>query len=87
MIHRYSDTFTQKSILFRQTVLSAVVRSICTHRLWVNSDVMFYETFIEKNKEISAYLRDKQIDCCTLSINQHHPAIENDDSDRDVLLH
>ena len=32
-------------------------------RLWVNGNGMFYETFIERNdKEISAYLRDKQIE-------------------------
>ena len=34
------------------------------------------------NKEISAYLRDKQIDCFTFSIIQHHPTTKNDDSDK-----
>ena len=39
------------------------------------------------NKEISAYLRGKQIECCTFNIIQHHPITENNDSDKDVLLH
>ena len=39
------------------------------------------------NKEISAYLHDKQIECFTFNIIQHHPAAKNDDSDKDVLLH
>ena len=38
------------------------------------------------NKEISAYLRDKQIECFTFSIIQHHPTTKNNDSDKDVLL-
>ena len=39
------------------------------------------------NKEISAYLRDKQIECFTFNIIQHHPTTKNNDSDKDVLLH
>ena len=39
------------------------------------------------NKEISAYLRDKQIKCFTPSITEHHPTTKNNDSDKDVLLH
>ena len=39
------------------------------------------------NKEISAYLRDMQIDCCTFNIIQHHPTTDNNDSDKDDLLH
>ena len=39
------------------------------------------------NKEISAYLRDKQIECCTFNSIQHHNTTENNDSDKDVLLH
>ena len=38
------------------------------------------------HKEISAYLLDKQIERCTFSFNQHHPT-ENNDSDKNVLLH
>ena len=37
------------------------------------------------NKEISAYLRDKQIECFTFNIIQHHSKTQNDDSDKDVL--
>ena len=36
------------------------------------------------NKEISAYLRDKQIECFII---QHNPTTQNNDSDKDVLLH
>ena len=40
------------------------------------------------NREmISAYLCDKQIECFTVNIIQHHPTTENNDSDKDVLLH
>ena len=39
------------------------------------------------NKGISAYLRDKQIESCTFNIIQHHPTTENNDSDKDALLH
>ena len=39
------------------------------------------------NKEISAYLGDKQIEYCTFNIIQHHPTTESNDSDKDVLLH
>ena len=40
---------------------------------------------VERNtKEISGYLRDKQIECCTFNIIQHHPTTENNDSDKDV---
>ena len=38
-------------------------------------------------KEISAYLSDKQIERFTFNIIQHHPTIDNNDSDKDVLLH
>ena len=38
-------------------------------------------------KEISAYLRDKQIECFTFNIIQEHPTAKNNDSDRGVLLH
>ena len=38
------------------------------------------------NKEISAYLCEKQIKCCTFKINQHHPATENNDTDKDALF-
>ena len=41
---------------------------------------------VKRNKEISAYLRDKKIERCTFNIIQHHPIIENNDSDKDVLL-
>ena len=34
---------------------------------------MFYETLKRNNKELCAYLRDKQIECRTLNIIQHHP--------------
>ena len=37
-------------------------------------------------KEISAYLRDKQIECFTFNIIQHHPATKNNDSDKDVCF-
>ena len=33
-------------------------------------------------KEISAYLLDQQIECCTFNIIQHHPTTENNDSDK-----
>ena len=36
------------------------------------------------NKEISAYLHDKQIECCTFN---HRSIVENNDPDKDVLLH
>ena len=39
------------------------------------------------NKEISAYLHDKQIECFTFNIIQHYPATKNNDSDKDVLLY
>ena len=39
------------------------------------------------NKEISAYLCYKQIECCIFNIIQHHPTTDNNDSDKDVLLH
>ena len=39
------------------------------------------------NKEISDYLREKQIEYFTFYIIQHHPAIKNNDSDKDVLLY
>ena len=39
------------------------------------------------NKEISAYLRDKQIECFTLNFIQHHPTTKNNDADKDILLH
>ena len=39
-----------------------------------------------KNKEISAYLTDKQIECFTFNIIQHHSTIKNNDLDKDVLL-
>ena len=39
------------------------------------------------NKEISAYLRDKQIERHTFNIIQHHPTTKNNGSDKDVLLH
>ena len=39
------------------------------------------------NKEISCYLRDKQIECFPFKIFQHHPTSENNDSDENVLLH
>ena len=39
------------------------------------------------NKEVSAYLCNKQIECCTFNIIQHHPTTENNDSDKDVLLY
>ena len=45
--------------------------------LWVNGNATFYETFNERNnKEISAYLFDKQTECCTFKINQHHSITE-----------
>ena len=37
------------------------------------------------NKEISAYLRDKQIECFTSSMIQHHSTTKNNDSDKDVF--
>ena len=39
------------------------------------------------NKEISAYLRDKQSVSFTFNMIQHHPATKDNDSDKDVLLH
>ena len=39
------------------------------------------------NKQISAYMLDKQIECFTFNIIQHHPTTENNDSDKNVLLH
>ena len=39
------------------------------------------------NKQISAYLRDKQIECITFNIILHHPTTENNDLNKDVLLH
>ena len=50
---------------------------------------MFYETFLVKrnNNEMSDYLSDKQIECCTFNIIQDHPTIENNNSEKDVLLH
>ena len=49
---------------------------------------MLYETFIKRNnKEISANLLNKQIECCTFGIKQHHPTTENKNSDKEVLLH
>ena len=41
----------------------------------------------KNNKEISAYLHDKQIEYFTFNIIQHHPTTKNNDSDKDVLLH
>ena len=38
------------------------------------------------NKDISAYLRGKQIECFTFNIIQHHPTAKNNDSDKKVLL-
>ena len=43
---------------------------------------------LERNyKEISAYLRDKQIECFKFNIIQNHPTTKNNDSDQDDLLH
>ena len=39
------------------------------------------------NKEISAYLCNKQTECHIFNIIQHYPTTENNDSDKDVLLH
>ena len=39
------------------------------------------------NKEISAYLLDKQIECSTFNIVQHQPITENNALDKDVLLY
>ena len=39
----------------------------------------------ENNKEISAYLCNKQIECFTFNIIQHHPTAKNNDLDKDVL--
>ena len=39
------------------------------------------------NKDIYAYLRDKKIECFTFNIIHHHPTTENDNSDKDDLLH
>ena len=49
------------------------------------------------NKEIFAYLRDKETECFTFNIIQHHPTssniiqhhptTENNDSEKDALLH
>ena len=41
---------------------------------------------LKRNKEISAYLRDKQIECFTFNIILHHPTTKNNDSGKDVLL-
>ena len=38
------------------------------------------------NREISAYLRDKQIECCTFNVIQHHLTAENNDLDKDVCF-
>ena len=38
------------------------------------------------NKEISAYLHDKQIECFTFNIIQHHPTAKSNDSDRRFAL-
>ena len=39
------------------------------------------------NKATSAYLREKQIECFTFNIIQHHSTTKNNDSDEDILLH
>ena len=39
------------------------------------------------DKEISGYLCDKHIECCTFNIIQHHQTTKNNDSEKDVLLH
>ena len=39
------------------------------------------------NKEIFAYLGDKQIECFTFNLIQHHPKNENHDLDKDALFH
>ena len=37
------------------------------------------------NKEISTDLHDKEIECRTFNIIQHHPTTDNNDSDKDIL--
>ena len=37
------------------------------------------------NKEISAYLLDKQTECFTFNIIQHHPTTKKNDSNKDVF--
>ena len=39
------------------------------------------------NKEISACLRDKQIECFTFNIIKRHQMTENDVCDKDIMLH
>ena len=57
------------------------LQKACTHqgsykvenyvRAWLNGNAMFYETLLKRNnKEIPAYLRDKQIECFTFNIIQ-----------------
>ena len=61
---------------------------VCERCVQRACNAMFYETFIERNnKEISAYLRDKQIECFAFNIIQYHPTTNNNDSNKDVLLH
>ena len=40
---------------------------------------------VKGNTEISAYMREEQTECCTFNIIQHHPIIDNNDSNKDVL--
>ena len=43
---------------------------------------------LERNiKEISAYLRDKEIECFTFNVIQQHPTTKNNGSDKDVSFH
>ena len=46
----------------------------------------FMKHLLKRNKEIFANLHDKEIECFTFNIIQHHPTNENNDSDKDVLL-
>ena len=39
------------------------------------------------NKEIYAYLRGKQIECAHSTSFNIHPTTDNNDSDKDSLLH
>ena len=41
----------------------------------------------ENNKEISTYLYDKQIKCCTFNIIQPQTTTNNNELDKDVLLY
>ena len=73
---------------FRGTNKYSIVGSSVAVRFWVNSNAMFIKHLLKRNKKkISAYLRDKQVDCFTFNIIQHHPTTKNNGSDKDVLLH